>query len=1039
MAVKCPKCHSENSETKQFCGDCGAPLPSSKDIRPEVTGTLQTAIKELTTGSTFAGRYQVIEELGKGGMGRVYKVFDEKIKEKVALKLLKPEISADEQAIERFSNELRFARKIAHRHVCRMFDLGEDRGTHYITMEYVPGEDLKSILRMMGQMSAGKAVLVARQICEGLAEAHRLGVVHRDLKPQNIMIDRDGNVRIMDFGIARSLKVKGMTGAGVVIGTPEYMSPEQIEGQDVDSRSDIYSLGIILYEMVTGRVPFEGDTFLSIAVKQKTEQPRNPRDINPQIPDDIVRLILHCLEKDKARRYQSVEDILSELGKIEKGIPTTEKILPAIKPSTSREITVKFKPRKLVIPAAALVVLVIAAIFALRLLTHKSLMAPSTGKPSLAVMYFENMTGDAGLDHWRKALPELLITDLSQSKYLNVLSGDQLYDILSQLNQLEAKSYSSKALKEFAAHGGVNHILLGQLTRAGDSFRLSYTLKKFGTGETVGAAWVAGQGLESFYPMVDALTRKVKEDLKLTTAEIAGDIDVELGKITTASPEAFVLYTEGREYHNKSDFAKSIEMMQKALAIDPGFAMAYRSMAMSYTNSYYMAKAEACLKKAMELSDRVSPKERYLLEAEYYNLSEATTPKAIEAYKKFLEIYPDDLFANIKLAYIYNSYEMWEEAIELCRVPIRDKDRTYYAYSYVASSYLALGQPEKAKEVIMGYFSAIGDSVQLRFDLADVYMYQGKYKEALAEVEKGIALNPENTQNFMSKGNLFIYLGDYSRAAEEYRNLLKLRAPEAQGYYVYEMILLAILQGKFSEAGALGRQAIAAMEKLDEKFLANIFHNLSAYGLWRSGHLKEAIQEFDRIRDNAVEINDIAWQRRALQGKGLMYCSLNSFAEARKAADELSRLVQNALNKKAMRMVDHLLGRIEFQKGNEDKAIDHFKRAISQLPHEISFPGDEQAFYFEPLALAYFKSGDLDLAREEYEKIGALTTGRMAYGDIYAKSFYMLGKIAEQKGNKAVAREHYQKFLDLWKDADPGLPEVADAGKRLSTLKLKEN
>ena len=1039
MALKCPKCHSENSETKQFCGDCGAPLPSSKDIRPEVTGTLQTAIKELTTGSTFAGRYQVIEELGKGGMGRVYKVFDEKIKEKVALKLLKPEISADEQAIERFSNELRFARKIAHRHVCRMFDLGEDRGTHYITMEYVPGEDLKSILRMMGQMSAGKAVLVVRQICEGLAEAHRLGVVHRDLKPQNIMIDRDGNVRIMDFGIARSLKVKGMTGAGVVIGTPEYMSPEQIEGQDVDSRSDIYSLGIILYEMMTGRVPFGGDTFLSIAVKQKTEQPRNPRDLNPQIPDDIVRLILHCLEKDKAKRYQKVEDILSELDKIEKGIPTTEKILPAIKPSTSREITVKFNPRKLVIPAAALVVLVVAAIFVLRLLTQKSLIAPSTGKPSLAVMYFENITGDAGLDHWQKALPMLLITDLSQSKYINVLSTDQLFDVLSRTNQLDAKSYSSKALKEVAARAGVNHVLLGQLTRAGDSFRLGYTLKKFGAGETVGSGWVAGQGAASFFPMIDALTRKVKEDLKLTTAEIAGDIDVELGKITTASPEAFVLYTEGREYHNKGDFAKSIEMMQKALAIDPGFAMAYRSMAMSYTNSYYMAKAEACLKKAVELSDRVSPRERYLLEAEYYSLSEATTPKAIEAYKKFLEIYPDDSFANIKLAFIYNSYEMYEECIEVCRVPIRDKDRTYYAYSYIASSYLALGLPEKAKDVIMGYFSAIGDSGPLRFGLADVYLYQGKYKEALEEVEKAIALNPEDPQNFLSKGNLFVYLGDLSQAAEEYRNLLKLSAPEAQAYYLYEMILLAILQGKFNEAEALARRAITAMEKSDEKLFMNVFRNLSAYGLWRSGHLKESIQEYDKIRDTAVEIDSVSQQRAALRGKGLVYCTLNSFAEAQKAADELTRHVQNALNPKETRMVEHLLGQVELQKGHADQAIDHFKRAFSLLPHEYTFPGEEQAFYVEPLALAYYKSGDLDLAREEYERIVALTTGRIAYGDVYARSFYMLGKIAEQKGDKAAAREHYQKFLGLWKDADSGLPELADAGKRLSTLKLKEN
>jgi serine/threonine protein kinase/Tfp pilus assembly protein PilF len=999
-----------------------------------MTETLQTPIRELTTGSTFAGRYQIIEELGKGGMGRVYKVFDEKIKEKVALKLLKPEISADEQAIERFSNELRLARKISHRHVCRMFDLGEDRGTHYITMEYVSGEDLKSVLRMMGQMSAGKAVLVAREVCEGLAEAHRLGVVHRDLKPQNIMIDREGNVRIMDFGIARSLKVKGMTGAGVVIGTPEYMSPEQIEGQDVDNRSDIYSLGIILYEMMTGRVPFEGDTFLSVAVKQKTEQPRNPRDFNPLIPDDIVRLILHCLEKDKTRRYQKVEDILSELGKIEKGIPTTEKILPAIKPSTSREITVKFNPRKLVIPAVALVVLVIAGIIALRLLTHRSLLAPSTGKPSLAVMYFENNTGDASLDNWRKALPELLITDLAQSKYVRVLSDDQLYDILSQLNQLEAKSYSSSALKEVAARGGVNHILLGQLTKAGDSFRLSYMLKDSGTGETVGSGWTAGQGIGSFYSMADALTRKVKEDLRLTEAEITSDVDVELGKITTASPEAFVLYTEGREYHNKQDFPKSIEMMQKALAIDPGFAMAYRSMAMSYNNSFFMAKAEDCLKKAMELSDRLSPRERYLLEAEYYGLSEAMTPKAIEAYKKFLEIYPDDSFANIKLAYIYIGYEMWEECIERCRVPIRDKDRTYYAYSYVAQSYLALGRPDKAKDVIMGYFSTIGDNGPLRLSLADVYMYQRKLKEALAEVDKGMAVSPGISQYCVSKGNLLVYLGDLSRAAEEYRNLLKFKSPQAQGIYLYEMILLAILQGKFNEAEALAQQAIAAMEKVNEKFLVNVFRDLSAYGLWRSGHLKEAIQECDKIWDTAVEINDVDWQRKALQGRGLVYCTLKSLDKARLTAEELSRLVQNALNPKEARMVEHLLGQVELQTGHADQAIDHLKRAFSLLPHENSFPGDNQALYLEPLALAYYRSGDLAHAREEYEKIGALTTGRISYGDIYAKAFYMLGEIAEQQGDKPRARENYRKFLDLWKDADPGLPEVAEAKRRLASL-----
>jgi len=350
MAIKCPRCHSENPETKQFCGDCGTPLPSLRDIHPEVTETLQTAVRDLTTGSTFAGRYQIIEELGKGGMGRVYKVFDTEIKEKIALKLLKPEIGIDQEMIERFRNELKLARKISQRNVCRMHDLNREEGAYYITMEYVGGEDLKRLIRKVGQMSTGKTISIAKQVCEGLAEAHGLGIVHRDLKPQNVMVDEAGNAKIMDFGIARSLKVKGITGAGVMIGTPEYMSPEQVEGKEVDQRSDIYSLGVILYEMVTGRVPFEGDTPFTIGVKHKSEIPRNPKDLNAQIPEDLSRVILKCLEKDKAARYQSVDALRADLTKIEEGLPTTEKVIPKRKGTTTRDITVIFKIRKLVVP-----------------------------------------------------------------------------------------------------------------------------------------------------------------------------------------------------------------------------------------------------------------------------------------------------------------------------------------------------------------------------------------------------------------------------------------------------------------------------------------------------------------------------------------------------------------------------------------------------------------------------------------------------------------------------------------------------------------
>ncbi|GAG29635.1 unnamed protein product, partial [marine sediment metagenome] len=234
-----------------------------------------------------------------------------------------------------------------------------EEGTQYITMEYVPGEDLKSTIIRVGQLSVGKAVSVAKQVCEGLTEAHRLGVVHRDLKPQNIMIDKEGNVRIMDFGIARSLRMRGVTGTGVMIGTPEYMSPEQAEAGEIDQRSDIYSLGVILFEMVTGRVPFEGETPLSVAMKHKSEKPPDPREFNAQIPEDLSRVILRCMEKNKEKRYQGAEEFLSELNNIESGLPTTERIIPKRKPITSREITVKVNVKKLFFPAFVVIALIV--------------------------------------------------------------------------------------------------------------------------------------------------------------------------------------------------------------------------------------------------------------------------------------------------------------------------------------------------------------------------------------------------------------------------------------------------------------------------------------------------------------------------------------------------------------------------------------------------------------------------------------------------------------------------------------------------------
>jgi serine/threonine protein kinase len=363
--MRCPRCQNDNPEGTRFCGRCGRELPGSGETVPSETATFQTPSKGLERGTTFARRFEIIEEIGKGGMGTVYKAYDSKIREVVALKLLKPEIASDLEVIERFRNEIKLARQVSHRHVCRMYDLGEEWLSIYISMEYVAGEDLKSFIRRSGHLNEAKALDLAKQILEGLGEAHRLGVVHRDLKPQNIMIDKEGNAKIMDFGIARSLHTKGVTGTGVIIGTPEYMAPEQAEGRDVDHRADIYALGAIMFEMVTGRVPFEGETPLSIVLKHRSEPPVDPQTLNTQVSAAMSRVILKCLEKSRERRYQSAAAVLEDLANVEKGLPATRQVTVKSKPITTREITVKFSLRKILVPALIVGVIVIVGLVSL--------------------------------------------------------------------------------------------------------------------------------------------------------------------------------------------------------------------------------------------------------------------------------------------------------------------------------------------------------------------------------------------------------------------------------------------------------------------------------------------------------------------------------------------------------------------------------------------------------------------------------------------------------------------------------------------------
>jgi tetratricopeptide (TPR) repeat protein len=823
-----------------------------------------------------------------------------------------------------------------------------------------------------------------------------------------------------------------------MIGTPEYMSPEQVEGQDADQRSDIYSLGILLYEMLAGRLPFEAETPFAVGMKQKGEAPDNPQKFNPHVPDELSLIVLKCLEKDKEKRYQSAVEIQTALENIEKGIPTTEREIPKKRPLTSREITVTLGIKKLMIPAIIATVLIIAAVVIWRLLPRKEIIPVPSDKPSLAVMYFKNNTGDSNLDHWRTMLSNLLIADFTQSQFIRVLGEDKIFKILSDLNQLEAETYSSEVLEQVAVDGRVNHILQGAYAKAGDEFRINVMLQDANSGELIGSETVAGKGEESIFLMVDELTKRIKANFDLSPEEIAGDVDKEVGKITTTSPEAFRYYSEGRKYFYSEDYRTSIDWMKKALEADPEFAMAYRSMGVAFGNMLMYSESRRYLQKAFELSDQLSDREQYLLKGEFFREAEGTYSRAIKAYTNLLKLYPEDDIGNANLSLLYLDLEQWDEAIERCEVLIRNRDESFFPYSNKAIAFRAKGLYKKSEEILESYIENFQDSSAIRLDLDLNHLYQGDYEHAFAELDKAISLYPDNIRNKVHKGVISHCSGDYTSAENAYLEILETKEI---GYHLYARTVLGtldVLKGKYKSARNQHKRGMELAKELGDNWWKLVYHIWVAHNYLESGSPDKALKECEIAWGSAQDArHDLRWQRRTLYFKGRAQVGMDLLEEAQETASVLKDMIEKGMNSKEIRLYQHLLGMIELEKKNFSRAIDYFKQAESLLPFPCSLEPftNDQALFADGLALAYFQAGDLDKAQEEYERIIPMPTGILYWGDIYAKSFYMLGKIHEQQGDTAKAIEHYEKFLDLWKDADPGIAEVEDARKRLAGLK----
>jgi serine/threonine protein kinase/tetratricopeptide (TPR) repeat protein len=719
-------------------------------------------MKRLKRGRVFGGRYEVIEELGEGGMGIVYKVFDRKVEDKVALKVLAPEIAGDEKTIERFRNELKLARKVSHRNVCRMYDLSEEEKTPFITMEFVPGENLKSLIKRIGQLSKTKTLSIAKQVCEGLSEAHRLGVVHRDLKPQNIMVDSDGNARIMDFGIARTIRTKSITETGMIIGTPEYMSPEQVEGVGVDHRSDLYSLGVILFEMLTGKVPFQGETPLSVILKHKTEQPPDPREVDGQIPVEISRMILKCLEKDKNNRYPTADALLADLVEVEKSLTTTK----TVRIGRKKVRAGKFRENKF-IQMAVLASLVVALVITGLFYYPGVFKGGQKSLNSIAVLPLKNLSGISTQEYIADGMTEALISNLAQMGALE--------RVISSTSVMQYKN-TTKSLPEIARELGVDAVVEGSVMVSEQRVSVRVQLIEARTDRNI---WTNSyeRDLRDILTLQSELARAIAREIKIvvTPAEKA-----RLALTRPVNPEAYQLVLRARSLWNKrtkEDLLEAKDLFEQAIELDPSYALAHAGLADSYNMlaSYYFVppseaypKAQEAAQTALRLDENLAEAYTSLAWVKYryegdwfgaetdYNWAIGLNPsyaiahhwygsllrdmgrfdEALTELERARELNPFSLSINTSLGYLFYFARQSDQAIVQGKKALQLDPKFHWAHDVIALAHLQKGEFEEAIAAFQKAVSLSESSVDYRCHLAQAYAKAGMTDDALKILEE---------------------------------------------------------------------------------------------------------------------------------------------------------------------------------------------------------------------------------------------------------------------------------------------------------------